>query len=345
MSKQNRIAVIGAGVMGRDHIKYIGNEERATLAAISDPMPAAKELAASLGVPYFADHKEMLDGVELDGVIIASPNKLHIPQAYDTLERNIPTLIEKPVSDDLDAAREFAKAAEAKGTPMLVGQHRRHNPYVKRAKEIISSGELGHIVAVSMHYLIYKPDNYYDIEWRRKKGAGPILVNMVHDIDLLRYLVGEIVEIQAMTANKARGFEVEDTAVVNLRLENGTIVSITLSDAGVSPWNWETTSRENPFFLPQTDDAYYFAGTKGGLTLPQCKYWKYDKGLNSWNEPMGCHLQAVTPALPHVMQLKHFCDVVEGKAKPIVPPADAIKSVAALTAIHKAAADGGTIKL
>lgn len=344
MSKKHRIAVVGAGVMGRDHIKYITNEERAELAAIADPMPAAKELADSLGVPFFEDHKAMMTQVKPDGVIIASPNKLHIPQAYDALELGIPTLIEKPISDDLDEAREYAKAAESKGLPVLVGQHRRHNPYVQKAKEIISSGRLGHIVAISLHYLIYKPDNYYDVEWRRKKGAGPILVNMVHDIDLMRYLIGEIVQIQAMTANKARGFEVEDTAVVNVRFDNGTIGSITLSDAGVSPWNWETTARENPFFRPETDDAYYIAGTKGGLTMPQLKLWSYE-GVNSWNEPLACYKQAVTPALPHVMQLKHFCDVLDGKAKPIVPPSDAIRSVATLTAIKTAAEDGGLMKL
>lgn len=344
MSKQFRIAVIGAGVMGRDHIRYIGNEERAVLAGIADPMPAAAELAQSLGVPFFEDHKKMMDELKPDGVIIASPNKLHIPQGYDALERGIPTLIEKPISDDLDEAREYARAVEAKGLPVLVGQHRRHNPMVQKAKEIISAGMLGQIVSVSLHYMIYKPDNYYDIEWRRRKGAGPILVNMVHDVDLMRYLIGEITELQAMIANKARGFEVEDTAVVNMRFDTGTIGSITLSDAGVSPWSWEATARENPFFAPESGDCYYIAGTKAGLTLPQLKLWHY-KGINSWSEPLACEKQAVKPGLPHVLQLKHFCDVLEGKAKPIVTPDDAIRSVAALTAIKTAAEQGGTYTL
>lgn len=89
-------------------------------------------------------------------------------------------------------------------------------------------------MAISLHYLLYKPDNYYDIEGgAKRRGAdsrqhGP-------RFDLMRYLIGEIVKIQVMTANKARGFEVEDTAVVNVRFDNGTIGSITLSDAGVSP--------------------------------------------------------------------------------------------------------------
>ena len=74
---------------------------------------------------------------------------------------------------------------------MLVVQHRRHNPFVQKAKQIIEGGELGRLTVSSLHYMIYKNDEYFDVEWRRMKGAGPILVNLVHDVDLLRYLLGE----------------------------------------------------------------------------------------------------------------------------------------------------------
>lgn len=99
------------------------------------------------------------------------------------------------IADAFEGARATAKAA---GVPVLVGQHRRHNPFVKKAKQIIESGALGKLTVSSFHYMIYKNDEYFDVEWRRKKGAGPILVNLVHDIDLLRYLLGEPVAIQGM---------------------------------------------------------------------------------------------------------------------------------------------------
>ena len=223
MTQQLRLAVIGAGAMGRDHIRYIQDNPDAALVAIADPMHESEELAKSIGVAWYADYNDMFDHVELDGVIIASPNSLHLPMARAALKHGVPPLVEKPISDDLDDARIFAKEAREIGLPVLVGQHRRHNPKVQRAKEIIESGVLGTIVTVSVHYNIYKPDTYYDIPWRRQKGAGPILVNMVHDVDLMRYLIGEPVEIQGMAANSARGFEVEDSAVVNVRFESGTL--------------------------------------------------------------------------------------------------------------------------
>ena len=146
--------------------------------------------------------------------------------------------------------------------PVLVGQHRRHNPFVNKAKEIIESGELGKLTVSSFHYMIYKNDEYFDVEWRRKKGAGPILVNLVHDVDLLRYLLGEPVAVQGMQSSAARGFETEDSAVVNVRFADGALASMTISDATASPWNWEATAREDPQYRPFDADAYLSAAPR-----------------------------------------------------------------------------------
>ena len=335
MSQKLRIAVIGAGTMGKDHVNYIQNEDMAELAAIADPFPAVKEYAEAMGAPYFEDHCQMMDQVKPDGVIIASPNKLHIPMAYDALERGIPMLVEKPVSDNVEEAQTFAEEARKVNAKVLVGQHRRHNPVVQKTKQIIESGVLGELVTVSCHYMIRKPESYYDIEWRRLPGAGPILVNMVHDIDLLRYLIGEFDEIQGMSANKARGFQNEDSAVVNVRFKNGTLGSITISDTAAAPWNWEATARENPFYAPFSGDCYYIAGTKGAITMPQLKLFSYS-GEPSWTEALNCDIQGVKPELPHVMQLKHFCEVIKGNAQPIVTPEDAALTVSALNSVKQA---------
>ena len=263
MSELNpvRIAVIGAGAMGRNHIRFVTEEPEAELVAIADAFEGARATAEAAGVPFYTDPAQMMDEIKPEAVIIATPNDLHLGVAREAVKRNIVPLVEKPISNDLEDAQAFAAEAETAGVPVLVGQHRRHNPFVNKAKEIIESGELGKLTVSSFHYMIYKNDEYFDVEWRRKKGAGPILVNLVHDVDLLRYLLGEPVAVQGMQSSAARGFETEDSAVVNVRFADGALASMTISDATASPWNWEATAREDPQYRPFDADAYFIGGT------------------------------------------------------------------------------------
>ena len=160
MSELNpvRIAVIGAGAMGRNHIRFVTEEPEAELVAIADAFEGARATAEAAGVPFFTDPAQMMDEVKPEAVIIATPNDLHLGVAREAIKRNIVPLVEKPISNDLEDAQAFAAEAETAGVPVLVGQHRRHNPFVNKAKEIIESGELGKLTVSSFHYMIYKND-------------------------------------------------------------------------------------------------------------------------------------------------------------------------------------------
>lgn len=339
-----RIAVIGAGAMGRNHIRFVVEEPACELVAIADAFEGARETADKADVPFFTDPAQMMDEVKPDGIIIATPNGLHLSVAREAVSRGIVPLVEKPISDDLADAERFAAEADEAGVPVLVGQHRRHNPFVSKAKEIIGGGELGQLTVSSFHYMIYKNDEYFDVEWRRKKGAGPILVNLVHDVDLLRYLLGEPVAVQGMQSSAARGFETEDSAVINVRFANGSLASMTISDATAAPWNWEATAREDPQYRPFNADAYFIGGTKGALSLPRLQLTSYD-GASSWHKPLKVDVPAVDPALPHKMQLKHFIKVVRREEAPVVTPADNVKTLRTLFAVKKAAETGELVEL
>lgn len=335
-SKQIGLAVIGAGAMGQNHIRLIQEEMGAKLVAIADAYDGAKAIAEKVGVPFYLDSTQMMDEVKPDGIIIVTPNHLHLPIAREAIKRGIPVLVEKPISDDLEDAKKFAEECKVANVPVLVGQHRRYNPYVNAAKQIIEGGELGKLTVSSFHYMIYKEDQYFDVEWRRKKGAGPILVNLVHDIDLLRYLIGEVDAVQALSSSSARGFETEDSAVVNVHFKSGALASMTLSDATASPWNWEATAREDGQYRPFDADAYFIGGTKGSLSLPRLHHFSYD-GDPSWHKPLKLDISAVDPQLPHKMQLKHFIQVILKNEAPIVTPEDNVKTLETLMAIKLAA--------
>ena len=169
-------------------------------------------------------------------------------------------------------------------------------------------------------------------------------MNLVHDVDLLRYLLGEPVAIQGMQSSAARGFETEDSAVVNVRFADGSLASMTISDATASPWNWEACAREDPQYRPFDADAYFIGGTKGALSLPRLHLMSYD-GASSWHKPLKMDVPAVDPALPHKMQLKHFVRVVRGEETPVVTPADNVKTLRALNAVKRAAETGELVEL
>ena len=73
--------------------------------------------------------------------------------------------------------------------------------------------------------LFDKPEDYFEAAWRRQSGGGPLLINLVHDLDVLRHLVGEIESVRAFTSSATRGFEVEDTASVAIRFASGVLGS------------------------------------------------------------------------------------------------------------------------
>ena len=107
MSELNpvRIAVIGAGAMGRNHIRFVTEEPEAELVAIADAFEGARATAEAAGVPFFTDPAQMMDEVKPEAVIIATPNDLHLGVAREAIKRNIVPLVEKPISNDLEVPR------------------------------------------------------------------------------------------------------------------------------------------------------------------------------------------------------------------------------------------------
>ncbi|MDR6668867.1 Gfo/Idh/MocA family oxidoreductase [Rhizobium sp. 1399] len=338
------IAVMGAGLIGKRHIEGVLAEPRTRLAAIIDPSPAARDEAGANGLPWFASLAEALANTRPDGVIVATPNQLHVANALDVVAAGIPVLIEKPVADDAEAAAGLVRRAEASGVPILVGHHRRHNPIIRQAKRLIESGRLGRIRSVHGSFWVAKPDDYFEVTWRREPGAGPIFINLIHDVDLFRHLLGEVESVHAMESNAARGHAVEDTAVVLLRFVSGALATLSASDAVPSPWSWERTSGENPGFPQEDQFCYQIGGTKGALTIPDLTLWT-NTGRPDWREKLTEERLPVTPADPLTLQLQHFCDVIEGTATPLVSGREGLATLEVIEAIKASASTGRTIFL
>ena len=346
-----RLAVVGAGLIGRRHIELIQANPRTTLCAVVDPTPAAQVFAQTLAVPCFTGLEELFGSTIAapDGIIIATPNHLHVAGALFCIQHGVPAIIEKPVADTLATGRQLIAALATSPVPMLVGHHRRHSSTLKLARRVIQSGELGRVVTVMGSAQFYKPDSYFEQgAWRSQIGGGPILINLIHEIDNLRYLCGEIESVHAIASNAVRDFAVEDTAVMTLKFTSGTLGTFTLSDTAAAPRSWEQTSGENADYPRYpTEDCYFIAGTQGSIAVPTLRTWSYPASGSDagWWTPFVEETLSLLAVDPLAAQLDHFCDLIQGKVTPIITVADALQSLLAVEAVQQSIATGKTVTL
>jgi predicted dehydrogenase len=343
-----RIAVAGAGIIGRAHIDVLLNSSTCALAAIVDPSPGAQALAEQRGVPLFASLAALIVADRPDAVVLATPNALHVPQALACLEAKLPVLVEKPIAPTVAEAETLARRAEASGIPVLVGHHRAHSPIMAKAREVIASGQLGRLVGVMGSATFYKPDHYFaDGPWRREPGGGPILINLIHEVHNLRMLCGEIVAVQAFSSNAVRGFAVEDTAVINLRFASGALGTFFLSDTAACARSWEQTSQENKAYPSYDDeDCYVLTGTNGSLSVPTMRLKTYLRPEDhSWWKPFEVGTVGMVRDDPLKHQMEHFGRVVRGEEAPLVSARDGLNNLRVTEAIVEAAARGCAVAL
>ncbi len=344
MASRLPVALIGAGLIGRAHAQFAATHPDVTIAGVADPSPDAKAWAEGLGLRWFAQPQDLLDSVNARAAIVATPNALHETAALACAQRRLPTLVEKPIAHTLESGAAIVRAFDDAKVPLLVGHQRRHSPIARAAKRQIDDGVLGTPVSANLMACWLKPDPYFDVAWRRTAGGGPVLINLIHDVDLLRFFLGDVAQVQAVTSNARRGFDVEDTAAVIMRLKNGALATLVTTDSAVAPWNWDLTAGEAAHYPRQNVDAYFLSGTEGSLTLPRLEVWRY-REQRGWHEPLSSEVTAPHASSPYLEQLRHLRAVAEGHETPVCSGADGLATLRATLAVHEAAARRSPVDL
>lgn len=342
-----RIAVAGAGTIGKRHIEEIDASAGAELAAIVDPGPAGPELAGKYGVPLYPSLAELFEKDKPEGIILATPNQMHVDGGLHCVAAGVPVIVEKPIGDSVASATRLVEAGEKAGVPVLTGHHRNYSPIMTKAREIIQSGRLGPIVGVAGTALFSKPDEYFGANggWRRRPGGGPILLNLTHEVNNLLSLIGDIDMVLALTSNATRGFPVEDTAAMIFHFANGALGTFLLSDTAGSARSWEQTSQENSSYPTYGDeDAYHITGTTGSLSVPTMRI-KIFTGKRSWWEPFETSTESLDRSDPLANQIAHFVDVIQNGVPPICSGRDGLKTLQVVDAVREAARIGRPVHL
>ncbi len=241
-SRSLRIGLIGCGEIAIQNAKAVHEAANATVAAVADVNETvAKDLAQRYDVPYSTSVEELLGRDDIDAVLISVPHFLHAPLAIQAARAGKHVIVEKPMATNLTEADEMLTAAQEAGVHLTTLYCQRYLPYVQRAKALIDQGALGRILGVT--FLLYqdKPISYYTsgfsgrvaTDWRlskEKSGGGILIFNMVHYLDIFRYLSDlDVTRAYGDFGALETPLDTEDTISVTLRYSNQAIGSLTAS--------------------------------------------------------------------------------------------------------------------
>ncbi|WP_427007877.1 Gfo/Idh/MocA family protein [Pseudarthrobacter sp. H2] len=214
-----KAAVIGCGDVSTVHFGAIAKLDDVELVAVCDTDPGRLAAAvAAYGVPGFADHLSLLAEQKPDVVHISTPHDQHAALAADCLERGVNVIVEKPLAHTLEEGRRLIEAAARSSAKIAVCFQNRYNATVQAMHALLSSGELGEVLGASATVMWQRSAGYYQSRpWRGSwaGGGGGLMMNQaIHTVDLLQWLVGDVVSLNGNASTRFLGgtIDVEDTA-------------------------------------------------------------------------------------------------------------------------------------
>ncbi|QDL91448.1 hypothetical protein FDP22_06410 [Paroceanicella profunda] len=321
MGARPAILLIGQGAGLRHCAGLLARHESLRLAGlVATGGPAAVE-----GFARQADGAIIGDCADRPAVIAAAAAK------------GWPLLLAPPLPTSLEEAD--IEIAAAAGVPVLIGLERRHHAAVGAARSLIASGAVGTLTAIQAQWALRQPRSLFTDERRLVARGGPAFSALVEEIDLLRTLGGEIVEMTALSSAHARRGPVEDGFAVCGRFAGGGLFTLLASDAALTPWGWDAATGETPGVAATGHDCWQISGTEGALGFPSLRLWRFEgDGQADCARALSAIDLGARGETPAARQLAHFADMLETGATPAVGFAEARASLAAALQARGAAA-------
>jgi predicted dehydrogenase len=229
-----RIGIVGCGTIAQAHSRSLkaiikgGLVDAAVVATYDVDAARAESFATAHGAEATTDADALLDAV--DAVWICTPTSHHRAVVERAARRGVAVFCEKPLAPSLADAEALTAAVEEAGVPAQVGLVMRTAPVFVALRDVLESERLGRPMAV-----VFRDDQFFPIQghygstWRSDvtvAGAGTLLEHSIHDLDVMRFCLGEITEVSARTANYAGHRGIEDVAVAMLSFASGATASL-----------------------------------------------------------------------------------------------------------------------
>ena len=232
-----KVAVIGCGRIAGHHCRALSSTEGLELVAVCDlEIEKANIYHNEFGVPAFSNYHTMLTEItNIDIVAIITPSGMHFEHSLDILKKyKKHIIVEKPTFMNPSQVNEAYRIAEQLGLKIFPVFQNRHNLAVQHVKKALDHGELGDIRVIGVRVRWCRPQRYYDLAaWRGtlSHDGGALSNQGIHHVDLLRYLGGEVSQVNATMRTLGANIEAEDTIVASFTYENKAVGSLEVTTA------------------------------------------------------------------------------------------------------------------
>jgi len=319
----HNIAVIGTGYIGGEHVKAIANHPHAQLHTICST-PRSQSIAQSWKATYQAqqittDYNDVITNDAIDIVYLCTPNSQHVTQAIAALEKGKHLFVEKPLAVTVADCQKIVDAAKASNKKVMVGQSARFSALFETIHHLVQAGTLGEACFVEGDYVHnLKPflplpghDWWMDAQ---NEGQLPIVGGACHPLDLMRWIVGEIVEVSAYGTNKnIPDAPWYDTIISSLKFQSGAVGKCLISCGAEIPYNLN----------------FGYHGTKGSM-IKNKLFMGGIPHVDDFSE-LPIPIQVEDHPCPQV--LDHFLTCIETDQTPLISATDGARTVAVCCAI------------
>ena len=324
-----RIGVIGTGSMGKNHARVCSELEQIELIGIADAnSETAKNVASKLDTKPFFDYKELLK--EVDAVIIATPTITHYDIAMDFLDAGKHVLVEKPICNSVEKAQILTKKAEETGLVLAVGHIERHNPAVKFIKDAMQNKKFGKLITITSKRVSNFPG--------RIKDVGVIFDFGVHDIDVMRYLAGNVESVYARAGKFNENIAHEDHANIMLNFENNI--------CGIVEVNWLTPTKIRKLFLTCSKNYVEADYMNQTVTMSSSSFKQIDE-MDLYRVPIEYNTNqiALEKREPLKNEIEDFINAIKQNKQPLATGEDGLMALKIVEAATKSYKIGEEVKI
>lgn len=315
-----RLALIGAGAISQTHAMALKRTALCRLVAVCDVNEqAAKSLASPYGAAHYGDYQSLLQSGGFDAAILCTPPHSHPEIAVELLERGIHVLCEKPLAIRLDLAEKMFHASQVSGAKLTMASKFRHVDDVRSAKSLVDSGMIGEVVLFENMFTA-------NVDMRQRwnsqpeiSGGGVLIDNGTHSVDIMRYFLGPLVDLQVIEGKRLQTPRVEDTVKIFVRSADGVLGDIDLS------WS-----------IQKGQAAYInLYGSEGTIMVG----WKESKYRRAQDKDWTVFGHGYDKVQAFTDQLDNFALGIHGIVEFVVRPEDALASVQVIETAYQALED------